>query len=110
MKGSIAARLDSDLSIYNAYSQSAAKDSKANEIAGSLVHGVVWNEFLFAVTLSKTASQPITVVLAQLAGGEAVKWNLPTAGALLAALPTLLVYIIFGRFFIRELLSGSVKG
>jgi len=70
----------------------------------------IWNEFLFAVTLSKTASQPITVALAQLAGGEAVKWNLPMAGALLAALPTLLVYIIFGRFFIRGLLAGSVKG
>ena len=68
------------------------------------------NEFLFAVTLSKPASQPITVALAQLAGGEAVKWNLPMAGALLAALPTLLVYVVFGRFFIRGLLAGSVKG
>jgi glucose/mannose transport system permease protein len=70
----------------------------------------IWNEFLFAVTLSRPASQPITVALAQLAGGEAVRWNLPMAGALLAALPTLLVYIIFGRFFIRGLLAGSVKG
>jgi glucose/mannose transport system substrate-binding protein len=41
LKGSIAARLDSDLTKYNAYSQSAAKDWKANKIAGSLVHGVV---------------------------------------------------------------------
>jgi glucose/mannose transport system permease protein len=70
----------------------------------------IWNEFLFAVTLSKPASQPITVALAQLAGGEAVKWNLPMAGALLAALPTLLVYIVFGRYFIRGLLAGSIKG
>jgi len=70
----------------------------------------IWNEFLFAVTLSKPDSQPITVALAQLSGGEAVKWNLPMAGALLAALPTLLVYIIFGRYFIRGLLAGSVKG
>ena len=70
----------------------------------------IWNEFLFAVTLSKPDSQPITVALAQLAGGEAVKWNLPMAGALLAALPTLLVYIFFGRYFIRGLLAGSVKG
>jgi glucose/mannose transport system permease protein len=70
----------------------------------------IWNEFLFAVTLSNPGSQPITVALAQLAGGEAVKWNLPMAGALLAALPTLLVYAIFGRYFIRGLLAGSVKG
>ncbi len=41
LKGSIAARLDSDLTKYNAYSQSAAKDWKADRIAGSLVHGVV---------------------------------------------------------------------
>ena len=40
LNGSIAARLDSDLSIYNAYSQSAAKDWRSNRIAGSLVHGV----------------------------------------------------------------------
>ena len=70
----------------------------------------IWNEFLFAVTLSKPESQPITVALAQLAGGEAVKWNLPMAGALLAALPTLAVYVVFGRYFIRGLLAGSVKG
>jgi glucose/mannose transport system permease protein len=70
----------------------------------------IWNEFLFAVTLSNPSSQPITVALAQLAGGEAVKWNLPMAGALMAALPTLIVYVIFGRYFVRGLLAGSVKG
>jgi glucose/mannose transport system permease protein len=70
----------------------------------------IWNEFLFAVSLSNPASQPITVALAQLAGGEAVRWNLPMAGALLAALPTLLVYVVFGRYFVRGLLAGSVKG
>lgn len=70
----------------------------------------IWNEFLFAVTLSKPDTQPITVALAQLAGGEAVKWNLPMSGALIAALPTLLVYILLGRYFIRGLLAGSVKG
>ena len=70
----------------------------------------IWHEFLFAVTLSKPDGQPITVVQAQLAGGEAVKWSLPMAGVLpAAALPTLLVYIIFGRYFIRGLLAGSVK-
>jgi len=41
LNGSIAARLDSDLSIYNAYSQSAARDWRSNRIAGSLVDGAV---------------------------------------------------------------------
>lgn len=70
----------------------------------------IWNEFLFAVTMTSTNSQPITVGLAQLAGGEAVKWNLPMAGAIVAALPPLLIYIILGRYFIRGLLAGSIKG
>lgn len=70
----------------------------------------IWNEFLFAVTLVGTNEQPITVPLAQLAGGEAVRWNEPMAGAILAAIPTLLVYIVLGRYFIRGLLAGSIKG
>lgn len=70
----------------------------------------IWNEFLFAVTLTRRATEPITVALAQLAGGEAVRWNLPMAGAILAAIPTLIIYIILGRYFIRGLLAGSVKG
>lgn len=70
----------------------------------------IWNEFLFAVTLTSQSSQPITVALAQLAGGQAVSWNEPMAGSVLAALPTLLIYIVLGRYFIRGLLAGSVKG
>jgi len=70
----------------------------------------IWNEFLWGVTLAKHSSQPITVGLAQLAGGQAVKWNLPMAGSILAAIPVLLIYILLGRFFIRGLLAGSVKG
>jgi len=70
-----------------------------------------WNEFLFAVTLtSGTGNEPITVALSNLAGGRAVQWNLPMAGAIMAAVPTLLVYIFLGRYFIRGLLAGSVKG
>jgi glucose/mannose transport system permease protein len=69
----------------------------------------IWNEFLFAVTLTAGASEPITVGLAHLAGGEAVKWNLPMAGAVIAALPPILVYMIVSRYFVRGLLAGSIK-
>ncbi len=70
----------------------------------------IWNEFLFAVTLTETQSQPITVALVNLAGSQVVEWNVQMAGALITALPTLLVYIIFGRYFIKGMLAGSVKG
>jgi glucose/mannose transport system permease protein len=69
----------------------------------------VWNEFLWGICLTRHADNPITVGLAQLAGGQAVSWNLPMAGSILAALPVLLIYIVLGRYFIRGLLAGSVK-
>jgi glucose/mannose transport system permease protein len=69
----------------------------------------IWNEFLFAVTMTTGESEPITVGLAQLAGGEAVKWNLPMAGAVVAALPPIIVYVILSRYFVRGLLAGSIK-
>ena len=71
----------------------------------------VWNEFLFAVTVtSRPENQPITVALTNLAGSQVVEWNVQMSGAIITALPTLLVYIIFGRYFIKGLLSGSIKG
>ncbi len=70
----------------------------------------VWNEFLWGICLTLHADNPITVGLAQLAGGQAVSWNLPMAGSILAALPVLMIYIVLGRYFIRGLLAGSVKG
>jgi glucose/mannose transport system permease protein len=71
----------------------------------------IWNEFLFAVTiLQKPELQPITVALRNLSGSQIKEWNMVMAGAIIAAVPTLLVYIMMGRFFIRGLLAGSVKG
>ena len=71
----------------------------------------IWNEFLFAIVLTSNPKvQPITVALNNLAGSYSVQWNIQMAGALMAALPTLLVYILLGRFFLRGLLAGSLKG
>ncbi|MBO9308643.1 MAG: carbohydrate ABC transporter permease [Chloroflexi bacterium] len=70
----------------------------------------IWNEYLFAVTLADPVTQPITVALSQLAGGQAIDFSLQMAGSFLTALPTLFVYILLGRYFIRGLLAGSVKG
>ncbi len=71
----------------------------------------IWNEFLFAVILTQNpAIRPVTVALYNLAGSYIVEWNVQMAGALLAAMPTLLVYIFLGRFFMRGLLAGALKG
>ena len=69
----------------------------------------IWNEFLWGICLTRHTANPITVGLAQLAGGQAVSWNLPMAGSIMAAVPVLAIYIFLGRYFIRGLLAGSVK-
>jgi glucose/mannose transport system permease protein len=71
----------------------------------------IWNDFLFGVTVVFNPSdQPVTVALNNLNGTTSVDWTVVMAGAVLSALPTALVYIFLGRFFIRGLLAGSMKG
>jgi len=71
----------------------------------------IWNDFLFGVIITpRPAVQPIMVALNNLAGSYIVEWNVQMAGALLAALPTMLVYVVLGRYFMRGLLAGSLKG
>ncbi len=71
----------------------------------------IWNDFLFAFTITiNPEAQPLTVGVNNLAGNFIVQWNEQMAAALLAALPTLVVYIFLGRFFMRGLLAGSLKG
>jgi len=71
----------------------------------------VWNDFLFAVIITQdSAIQPITVALQNLAGSQVVEWNIQMAGAIIAALPPLIVYMFFGKYFVQGLMAGSVKG
>ena len=71
----------------------------------------IWNEFLFGLTvITSPAKQPITVALNNLSGSFSIEWNVVMAGAVLTALPTLLIYIILGKYFVRGIMAGSVKG
>lgn len=71
----------------------------------------VWNDFLFAVFFSSSQNGPVTLALNNLANGSILQnYGVSMAGAVLASLPTLLVYILLGKYFIGGLMSGSVKG
>lgn len=72
----------------------------------------IWNDFLFGASFSGADTTPMTVALNNLVqSSTGVKeYNVHFAGAILAALPTLIVYIVSGRYFVRGLMSGAVKG
>ncbi|MET0415371.1 MAG: carbohydrate ABC transporter permease [Actinoplanes sp.] len=68
-----------------------------------------WNDYLFAIFLSNTRNGPITIALNALAGAQSPDYAASMAGALITSLPTLVVYVLLGRWFIGGLMAGSVK-
>lgn len=68
-----------------------------------------WNDYLFAIFLSNTRNGPITIALNALAGAQSPDYAASMAGALITSLPTLVVYVVLGRWFIGGLMAGSVK-
>jgi len=72
----------------------------------------IWNDFLFGVVFASGDSQPITVALNNLVNTStgAKEYNVDMAAAMIAGLPTLLVYIMAGKYFLRGLTAGAVKG
>ena len=72
----------------------------------------IWNDFLFGVSFSQAGTQPVTVALNNIVNSTTgvKEYNVDMAAAIIAALPTLLVYVVAGKYFIRGLTAGSVKG
>jgi glucose/mannose transport system permease protein len=72
----------------------------------------IWNDFLFGVVFSGADSQPVTVALNNLVNTTTgvKEYNVDMAAALIAAAPTLLVYMLAGKYFVRGLTAGAVKG
>ena len=72
----------------------------------------IWNDFLFGASFADFDSMPMTVALNNLVSSSTgvKEYNVHFAGAVLAALPTLLVYVVSGRYFVRGLMAGAVKG
>ncbi len=71
----------------------------------------IWNEFLYGITFSEGANRPITAALMALSANiaQAREYGIESAAVLLAALPTLLVYLFGGKYFLRGLTSGAIK-
>jgi glucose/mannose transport system permease protein len=71
----------------------------------------IWNDYLVGlVVLSNPRLAPVNVAVQNLAGTYTTQWQVQMSGALIAALPTIIVYLALGKFFMRGLLAGSVKG
>lgn len=79
-------------------------------VAGIFQFTNIWNDFLFGVVvISDPRRQPVTVALNNLSGNQSVNWNVVMAGSIIAAIPTALAYIGFGRYYVEGLTAGSVK-
>lgn len=72
----------------------------------------MWNDFLFGAAFSSGDSQPVVVALNNLVNTTTgvKEYNVDFAASIIAALPTILVYVVAGKYFIRGLTAGSVKG
>jgi len=68
-----------------------------------------WNDFMFGAMMTGRDSWPVTIALNNIAGGQAVPFGQAMAAALLVSLPTLAIYILLGRFFMRGLLTGALQ-
>ena len=83
-------------------------------VPGFVVAGIfqctnIWNDFLFGFILASPAAWPATVTLNNLIGTTTVDYPELMAGAILVALPTVLLYLVLGRFFVQGLTAGAVK-
>jgi ABC-type glycerol-3-phosphate transport system permease component len=72
----------------------------------------IWNDFLFGSTFAAGDSSPMTVALYNIVNTSTgvIEYNVNMAAAIIAAAPTLVVYILAGRYFVRGLMAGAVKG
>lgn len=81
-------------------------------VAAILQFTGIWNDFLFGVVFAGPGNAPVTVALNNLASASlgAREYNTDMAAALLTALPTLVLYVVSGRYFLRGLTAGAIKG
>ena len=71
----------------------------------------IWNEFLYAVTFLTGTDQPVTAAIIAISATVTTtpQYGVQSAAVLLAALPTLVVYLFGGKYFMRGLTAGAVR-
>lgn len=76
-----------------------------------LVFTFVWNDYFWALVLTQgDTAAPITVGVAGLKGQWTTAWNLVSAGSILAALPSVLMFFLMQKHFVAGLTFGATKG
>ncbi len=81
-------------------------------VAVILVFSGIYNDFLFALTFGETGKRPIMAAVQNIvASSYGIKeYNVNIAAVMISALPTLLLFLVAGRFFVRGLTHGALKG
>ena len=71
---------------------------------------IAWNEYLFALTLTRTVDmRTVPIGIQLLMGQHSYEWNEMMAMSLLGSVPVLILFVFFQRYFLGGLTSGSVK-
>jgi len=71
----------------------------------------IWNDLLFGLVLSGAGSnQPASVALLNLQGGFVTAWNVQMAGTLWYTIPSLVVYLVLGKYLVKGFMAGAIKG
>ena len=69
-----------------------------------------WNEFLFALILTRSHVRPITVLIASMVGGHEILWAEISALGTMASVPVIVLAILLQKYLVRGLTLGAVKG
>lgn len=81
---------------------------------GIFAFSAAWNDYLMpmVVTLANPAQRPLSVGMIALKGSSdaATAWNLILAGGMISAIPMIIVFLMFNKYFIKGLTAGAVKG
>ena len=69
-----------------------------------------WNEFLFALLLTKTNVRTVPIRISLFIGQNAVDWQGMFAMSILGSIPVLILFLVFQRYFLGGLAAGAIKG